>query len=163
MDDSRSCKRLLKKSASYKYTINKTGDVDLSWKVFNTPFESYCINYRWWECLSSSQYYDIISSGVILNPEFLLGCIGLSKICQGRQISRDVTVCIVDTGTQNKLLFQLCMRLVCTFSHHWAPAKHSTPLSVSVQTLLCTTFSGRWIWLSAKGRQVCTEETFGKW
>ena len=111
MDDSRSCKRFLKKSASYKYTINKTGDVDLLWKVFNTPFESYCINYRWWECLSSSKYYDIISSGVILNPEFLRECIGLSKICQGRQISRDVTVCIVDTGTQNKLLFQLCMRL----------------------------------------------------
>ena len=35
----------------------------------------------------------------------------LSRICQGRQTSRDVTVCIVDTGTQNKLLFQLCMRL----------------------------------------------------
>ena len=29
----------------------------------------------------------------------------LSKICQGRHRSRDVTVCIVDTGTQNKLFF----------------------------------------------------------
>ena len=35
----------------------------------------------------------------------------LSKLCQGRQTSRDVTVCIVNTGTQNKLLYQLCMRL----------------------------------------------------
>ena len=29
----------------------------------------------------------------------------LSEICQGRHTSRDVTVCIVDTGTQNKLFF----------------------------------------------------------
>ena len=39
----------------------------------------------------------------------------LSRICQGRQTSRDVTVCIDDTGTQNKLLFQLrnmlCLRV----------------------------------------------------
>ena len=26
----------------------------------------------------------------------------LNRICQGRQTSRDVTVCIVDTGTQNE-------------------------------------------------------------
>ena len=35
----------------------------------------------------------------------------LSRICQSRQTSRDVTVCIVYTGTQNRLLFQLCMML----------------------------------------------------
>ena len=36
---------------------------------------------------------------------------GQVEIGHGRQTSLDVTLCIVDTGTKNELLFQLCIRL----------------------------------------------------
>ena len=62
----------------------------------------------------------------------------LSRICQGRQTSRDVTVdvCIVDTGTLNNLLFQLCTRLCLhvfsTLEAAKQSAKHSQCLGTSV-------------------------------
>ena len=81
----------------------------------------------------------------------------LSRICQGRQTSRDVPACIVDTSTQNKLLFQLCMRL-CLHVFWLIIGQQRNMQLLSVFKYdpppPCTTFSGRWIWISAKGRQV---------
>ena len=59
----------------------------------------------------------------------------LSRICQGRHTSRDVTVCIVDTGTQTfSILYE------ALFAHFLIMGHHSTPLSVSVQHSLVDEF-----------------------
>ena len=65
----------------------------------------------------------------------------LSRICQGRQTSRDVTVCIVDTGTQNKLLFQLC-KMLCL--HVFSSLSSSETFNSS--QCLGTRYEPRYVW-----------------
>ena len=56
-----------------------TTNVILIWTMFNTHFFNHIVYITGADSfLSSSQHYDIISSGVIMNPSILLECIGLA-------------------------------------------------------------------------------------
>ena len=64
------------KSVSLKYRHIVMGHVILIWKMFNTPFLFILYKLQVMKrFLSSSKHYDIIPSGVILNPNILCECI----------------------------------------------------------------------------------------
>ena len=69
------------------------GHVILIWRMFNTPFVFMLYKLQMMKVfLFSSQYYDIIASGVILNPNILGDCMAsrcpLTPLCHTFLVSK---------------------------------------------------------------------------